>query len=64
MQKTLLGFFGHERAEQAEDEWGSQGRKGHCAGVKRLDIKDSANVSLELNWILASVFSRVTLNMK
>lgn len=38
-----------------------QGRKGHCAREKRLNIKDNANVSPKLNRILASVFSRMTL---
>lgn len=42
MQKILSGFFGHERSVL-------EGRKGHCAGGKGLDIKDNANVSLELN---------------
>ena len=39
-------------------------QKGFMQGEKRLDIKDNGSVSPEQNRILASVFSRMTLNVE
>lgn len=48
MQKTLFGFCGHGRAEEAEDQSYKE-EKGIVHGKKRLGIKDNTNVSLELS---------------